>query len=112
MKPRVNQLAARRLLLDGGGTAGRIIDLANTAPAAGTIIIWHSDNPAFRAGGTCAVERLELPPPETTWDLRCLDCACEVITLIGVPPAVAVAAFGVAHSPSCPWLTRVLKGVA
>jgi hypothetical protein len=101
---RITHGLARRLEVEGG-TAARVLDLTADAET-GVILIWHSDDPDFPADGTCVREHMPLPPPGTRWDLRCDDCASTVTTLVGVPPEVAAAAFGVAHSPSCPWLAR------
>jgi hypothetical protein len=96
----------------------RIIDLARPHPEGGydpeaVLVIWHSDDPAFPADGVCARERLAVPPGSEI-DLRCPDCASTVAEFTGELAAVAAQMLGaalvagVAHSPSCPWLARVL----
>src|SRR5690349_7478527 len=79
---RITHNPARRLEVEGG-TAARVLDFTAEAEV-GAIIIWHSDDPAFPADGVCVRVGLALPPPGTSWDLRCDDCASEVVTLVGV----------------------------
>jgi hypothetical protein len=104
---RITPRRARRLEVEGGHAA-RVLDFTAQAEG-GVILIWHGDDPYFPADGICLPERIPVPPPGTSWDLRCPDCDSSVTTFLGVPPGVAAAMFGVAHSPSCPWLARVVR---
>jgi hypothetical protein len=93
----------------------QVIDLA--WPAHVDVVVWHSDDPAFPADGVCARERMAVPPGSEV-DLRCPDCASAVVEFGGELAAVAARRLGaalvagVAHSPSCPWLRKVLRGAA
>lgn len=98
-----------------------VIDLARPHPEGGmdpeaallSAVVWHSTDPAFPADGVCARERLAVLPGSEI-SLACPDCASTVAEFTGELAAVAartlgaVLVAGVAHSPSCPWLRKVL----
>lgn len=107
------QPRGRRLVLDSGGTAARVIDLAcpRGHPDHGAIILWHSADPAFGKDSPAWLERLPVPPPGTHYRLECPDCPSVSTAFLGLPDCIAAAA-GIRHSETCPWLAAHLAGAA
>jgi hypothetical protein len=95
--------------LDGhGGTYARVIDLSGgNSHDHNCIVIWHTADGDFRPDTPAYFEKLHIPPPGWRYDLKCADCASVATTFLGLPDCIE-AAFGVAHSATCPWLSARL----
>ncbi len=107
------QPAGRRLILESGGAAGAVIDLA--CPRGhddhGAIIAWHTWDLDFRPDTPAWIEKLRIPPPGARYDLACGDCPSKATTFLGLPDCIE-AAFGILHAPTCPWLRARLADAA
>jgi hypothetical protein len=88
-----------------GGSYRAVIDLACERGHAdhGAIIVWHSADRLFRPDTPAYLEKLRIPPPGCRYDLKCGDCPSTATAFVGLPDCIE-AAFGVAHSQTCPWL--------